>query len=467
MKSERRASGRTRQPQPLVRTRLPSGRGAMEQPNVTDDGAAALTPAFWFVLVLTGIATGLIGSALMALLFTVEHLAFSFTTGDLQSAVERASAWRRIGSLLIAGGFGGVAWYALRRVTRGRKSEIDDVLWSGSADLSVRRSLGTGVISEIVIGMGASLGREAAPKLMGGVAGGLLGRRLGLSAPQQRLLIACGGGAGLACVYNVPLGGALFTVEILIGVVSITTVLPALACSGVATLTAWVYLPNRATYTDVAAFHVSAALLVWAVVAGPLIGVLAAGYVRLIGLVAHHRISGWPAVGAPVVAFGILGAVGLTYPQLFGNGMDMAHDAFLGLGSIGLLLALGVLKPFMTLLCLGSGASGGLFTPVMSTGAVLGAGLGVTWNLLWPGTAVGAFAMVGAAATIGAAMQAPATGLVLVLELTHSGFGIMTAMIVATGLATVVVRVIDGYSIYSARLPATVSRPAGSGSPDP
>ena len=454
MTSNRRPTERVRLPPPVIRTRLPSGRGATEQPNVTDDGAA-LTPLVWATLVVTGVATGLIGAALMALLFEVEHLAFDFRTGDLQSAVERASGARRVGSLLIAGVFGGVAWYVLRRVTQGRKSEIDDVLWSGSNDLSFRRSLGTGVISEIVIGMGASLGREAAPKLMGGVAGGLLGRRLGLDAAQQRLLMACGGGAGLACVYNVPLGGAFFTVEILLGTVSIATVLPALVCSGVATVTAWVYLPDQATYLDVPDYHLSASLLVWALPAGLLIGLVAAGYVRLIGLISHHRITGWAAIPAPVVAFGILGLVGLAYPQLFGNGKDMAHDAFLGQGGTGLLLALAVLKPAVTLLCLGSGASGGLFTPVMSTGAVLGAGLGLTWNLLWPGTPVGAFAMVAAAAMIGAAMQAPATGLVLVVELTHAGFGILVAMVVATALATVVVRVLDGYSIYSARLPAT------------
>jgi len=65
--------------------------------------------------------------------------------------------------------------------------------------------------------------------------------------------------------------------------------------------------------------------------------------------------------------------------------------------------------------------------------------------------------MVGAAAMIGCAIQAPITGLALVLELTHSGFGLMAAMIVATVASTAVVRYIDGYSIYSARLPAHAS----------
>lgn len=421
---------------------------------MTGDGEAALSPRFWLALVVTGVATGLLGAALMALLFHVEYAAFGYSAGDFESGVKAASALRRVTSLLIAGVFGGAAWFVLRRYTPGKKAEIDDVLWTRSGELSAGRSWGTSVISEIVIGMGASLGREAAPKLMGGVSGGLLGRWFGLSAAQRRLLIACGGGAGLGCVYNAPLAGAFFTAEILIGSVSVATILPALACSSIATMTAWVYLPNRATYLDVPDYHLRVALLVWALLAGPLIGLGAAAYIRAIGWLSHHRLTGIASLFAPLVAFGLLGVIGIAYPQLFGNGQDMAHDVFLGRGALALLLALAVLKPAVTALCLAGGASGGLFTPVMSTGAVLGGGLGLLWSHLWPGTPVGAYAMIGAAAMIGCAIQAPITGLALVPELTHSGFGLMPAMILATVVSTAVVRFVDGYSIYSARLPA-------------
>ena len=74
--------------------------------------------------------------------------------------MERASDPRRLVSLLLAGVAGGVAWYLLRRFTKGEKSEVDDAIWRGDARLSFRRCLGTGVISELVIGMGASIGRE-------------------------------------------------------------------------------------------------------------------------------------------------------------------------------------------------------------------------------------------------------------------------------------------------------------------
>jgi chloride channel protein, CIC family len=455
-----------RRPQPLLKRRLPSGRGAMEQPNITSAGAGVLTPRFWVMVVLTGIAAGLLGALMMVILFNVQYAAFGYHSGTFQHGVEQASAVRRVGSLLIAGTFGGVAWFLLRRYTKGEPSEIDEALWHGDGRLSFRRSLGTSAISEVVIGMGASIGREAAPKLLGGAAGSVLAGWGGLSVQQRRLLVACGGGAGFAAVYNVPLAGALFTAEVLIGSISLPVVLPAVVCAWIATGTAWIYLPDRAIYQGIPDYHATWSIMIWALAAGPVIGLVSAGYIRLIGWVSHRRVSGTRALLAPLIAFGILGVIGIWYPQLFGNGLDMAHDAFLGIGSLGLMLALSALKPLVTALCLESGASGGLFTPTLSTGAVLGGWLGLAWSLAWPGTQAGAFAMIGAAAMIGASLQAPLSGLALVLELTHSGFGLMVPMTAATALATLVAFHVDGYSIYSARLPAYTADRAPAAPPD-
>ncbi|HEX6522546.1 MAG TPA: chloride channel protein [Streptosporangiaceae bacterium] len=445
-------TGRVRVPPPMISRRMPSGRGATEQPNATGDGNAALTPRFWTMVVLTGIAAGLFGDLMMLILFSVQHLAFGYHTGPLEAAVERAPGLRRLIVLLIAGAAGGVAWFFLRRWTKGERSDIDDVVWEGGTSLSFRRSLGTSVISELVIGMGASIGRENAPKLMGGASASVAASWARLSPAQRQLLMACGGGGGLAAVYNVPLGGALFTAEIMMGSISMPVVLPALACSGIATAVGWLYLPDRATYLDIPDYRFTAPLLVWAMVAGPLIGLIAVGYIRLIGWITHHQAAGRIAIFTPVVAFGILGLISFAYPQLLGNGKDMAHDAFAGRGGIVVLLALFALKPLVTALCLGSGASGGLFTPTLSTGAVLGAAAGIAWSHAWPGSPAGAYALVAAAAMLGAAMQAPLAGLALIMELTHGGFAIMIPMIVATVTATVIARHIDGYSIYTARL---------------
>ena len=85
---------------------------------------------------------------------------------------------------------------------------------------------------------------------------------------------------------------------------------------------------------------------------------------------------------------------------------------------------------------------------------MLGAGLGLAWSHLWAGSAAGSYGLIGAAAMLGAGTQAPVSSLVLVVELTHSADTVIVPMVVATALATVIARRIDGYSIYSARLPA-------------
>ena len=421
------------------------------QPNASGDRDAALTPRFWAMVGATGVAAGLFGALLMALLFATEHLTYGYRSGSFQAAVEDVPDLRRVIALLVAGAVGGALWYVLRRVTPGERTGVDEAVWSGEP-LSARRSLASSLIAELVIGMGASIGREAAPKLMGGVAGSVLSSWAHLSPAQRRLLVGCGAGAGLAAVYNVPLGGALFTAEVMCGSLSLSVLLPALACSLIATATSWMYLPLHATYVDIPAFALSAPLMVWALLTGPVVGGISVGYIRLIGWVSHHRVRGTPALFAPLVAFGLLGLVAIAYPQLLGNGKDLAHMVFVGGGTLALLAALWILKPLVTSLCLGSGASGGLFTPTLSTGAALGALLGQAWSLVWPGSPIGAYAMVGASAMIGAAIQAPLSSIVLVLELTHSGFGIAVPIIAATVLATLVSRHLDGHSIYSVRV---------------
>ena len=430
----------------------------MEQPNATGDGELSLTPEFWLLLIATGVVTGLFGDLLMFVLNSVIHLAFGGTTATFQAAVESSSWQRRIVVLAVGGAVTGVGWYLLRRFTAGRSSDLDDAVWTGTGELSFRRSSISGLLSEVAVGAGASLGREAAPKLMGAVSGSLLARWRHLTPAQRRLLVACGGGAGMAAVYNVPIGGALIAAEILYGSITLPVVLPALVCTWIATVTGWLYLPVHATYTDVPAFPVTATQLVWAVVAGPVIGLVAVPYIRLIGWVSHHRVPGrWAALG-PAVAFAALGGVAVVYPQLLGNGQDMAQQAFLGHVTLGLAFALFALKPLVTALCLGGGATGGLFTPTLSAGAMLGAFLGMAWSLVWPGAATGSYALIGAAALLAAGTQAPLSSLVLIVELTRTADTLIVPIIAAAAGATLIARYIDGYSIYSARLPRSAGR---------
>jgi H+/Cl- antiporter ClcA len=432
---------------------VPSGRGATEQPNATGDEGVDLTPRFWLAVTATAVAAGLFGIAMIAVLHATERVAYGSHHGGVEAGILMASGSRRILVLAVAGLLTGTGWYVTRRIMHTKNSDLDDSLWSGESLLSIRRSLASSTLSEIAVGAGASLGRESAPKLLGAASGSLIARCARLTPAQRRLLVACGGGAGMAAIYNVPLGGALLTAEVLYGSMTLPVVLPALACSGIATLVAWLYLPNQFTYLHVPSYHASASLVVWSVPAGLIIGVISVGYVRLIGFVSAHRPAGWPVAIVPAVVFVALGLLALHYPQVLGNGTLMAGPELVGVGSLALFAALAVLKPLATIACVGSGAAGGLLTPTFATGAALGGTLGLLWLHLWSGVPVGAFVMVGAAAMLGAGLQAPLTGLVVVTEFTGTATTLLMPLLLATTLATVVARYLDGYSIYSVRLP--------------
>ena len=146
MARPKRESERQRVPPPIIKRRLPSGRGAMEQPNVTHDGEARLNPRFWLAVVATGVAAGLFGDFLMWILALAERVAFNYRSGSYQAAVAAASGERRVVSLVLAGVFGAVSWYLIRRYLKHERSEIDDAVWNGDGELSIRRSLLTSVV---------------------------------------------------------------------------------------------------------------------------------------------------------------------------------------------------------------------------------------------------------------------------------------------------------------------------------
>jgi chloride channel protein, CIC family len=284
-------------------------------------------------VVLTGVATGLFGDLLMWLLTEVERAGFHYHSGYFQNAVAAVSSSRRIIVLLIGSVIGAVSWYLIRRYLKHEKSDIDDAIWNGDGELSLRRSFLTSIVSEVVIGLGASIGREAAPKLMGGASGSMLSHWFNLSPAQKRLLVACGGGAGLACVYNVPLGGAIFTAEVLYGSFALPVVMPALVTSLIATHGGLAVSTHRRHLRRHSELPLQR-LRSWSGRCWPgvVIGLLAVFYVRLIGWAAHFRAKGAQILWIMPWPLGSSASSGSGIPQLFGNGKDMAHEAFLGRG---------------------------------------------------------------------------------------------------------------------------------------
>ncbi|GAC1579930.1 MAG: hypothetical protein NVS3B18_13650 [Candidatus Dormibacteria bacterium] len=182
---------------------------------------------------------------------------------------------------------------------------------------------------------------------------------------QRRPLVASGAGAGLAAVYNVPLGGALFALEVALATLALPLVLPALAVSVIATAVAWITL-GTAHPDTMPVCGVHGAQLVWAVLLGPLIGIAAVGWVRLIARAASVHPRGRSGLLAVPLVFGGLGLLAIPYPELLGNGKGIVQLAVVGGLSLRLAALLVVLKPVVTAACLGAGAPGGLFTPTLT-----------------------------------------------------------------------------------------------------
>jgi chloride channel protein, CIC family len=438
------------------------------QPNIPGRGiVASYGLRFWTLVALIGLGAGLGAVALMELLRAVQQLAWSYHSGGFLEAtflgaVERTSSAHRVLVLAIGGLLAGGSAVLLAR--RAGAGEVSEAIWLRAGRLPLVASFVRAVQSIVLVALGASLGREAAPQQTGAALASALSERVGVPQWQRRLLVACGAGAGMAAVYNVPLGGALFALEVLLGTLTLPLVLPALATSLIATAVAWIALPRSPTYT-IPAYGVSVSQIVWALIIGPIAGLAAVAYIRLIAGAHALRPSGGLRFAAPVLVFTALGALSIAYPQLLGNGRPVVQLALVAQLGVGLLAVLLVLKPLATAACLGSGAPGGLFTPTLAFGVLLGGLLGHGWAEIWPGAPLGSYALIGGAAVLAASMQGPLAAVVLALELTHGADSLIVPILLAVVEATVIARLLGAPSIYSARLSVPEQAAGGSAGP--
>ncbi|OIQ75752.1 H(+)/Cl(-) exchange transporter ClcA [mine drainage metagenome] len=398
-----------------------------------------------FVTALVGVAGGLSGLVITLLLHAVQHFAYGYSEGTFLEGLLGVSSWRRVVALTFAGSVGAVGWWALRKWGKPVVSITKSVAGARMPTLATLVNAGLQIV---VVGLGASIGREVAPRELGSLSADWLSHKFGVSARERRILVACGAGAGLAAVYNVPLGGALFAIEILLAEVSFATALPALATSAIATLIAHLVVPVTPLYRVAqSAPFTSFSLLTWSVLVGPVIGFGSVGFVRLVRVAGLRRPTGWRIVAVmPVVCLAI-GLLSIPYPAILGNGRSLGQIAFDATTPLAMIALLMLLKVVATVGTVGSGAAGGMLTPSLAIGAAFGAVTGGLWTMLWPGPATTAFAFIGAAAFLASSMRAPMTALILVIEFTNQG----PALLVPSMLA-IAGSVLIGYLIGRRRL---------------
>ncbi|NWE47286.1 chloride channel protein [Pseudomonas gingeri] len=387
------------------------------------------------VVVLTGIGAGLGGMLLAMLLHGIQHMAYGYGQDSLTShetfliGVSSASPERRVLVLALCGLVAGLGWWAVYRFGRPLVS-IKRAVAPAAPDMPVKTTLAHALLQIITVALGSPLGREVAPREVGALVGAWLSRKARLPADSHRLMIACGAGAGLAAVYNVPLGGAVFVLEVLLASFSWPAAIMALATSAIGAGVAWIGLGAQAQYV-VPALPLTPGLLAWSLIAGPLLGLAAHGFVRLTGRARATAARGWRLPVLSLINFTLIGCIAIYLPQVLGNGKGPAQLGFDSELTIGLAALLLVVKVLITSSSLRAGAEGGLLTPGLAIGALLAIILGGLWSLAWPGIPLGAFAIVGAAAFLAASMSMPLTAIVLVAEFTRIDHDFLVPIILA------------------------------------
>jgi H+/Cl- antiporter ClcA len=385
---------------------------------------------FLCAVVIVGLLAGVAGLSTTLLLHALEHLTYHYTFGSLLEGVTGSSPVRRALGPVVGGALAGLGWWLLRS-----RTDVPSL----SAAVSSRERIQLlpfvvdAVLQVLVVGSGASLGREVAPRQIavafGDFAMGWLKR---LSARDREILLACAAGAGLGAVYAVPLGGALFATRIMlktwhpraVGAALITSSLAVAVASFVTHDQPDLHWPNP---------DVSYRLIGYALALAPLTLAWGLAFNRLMAGARKAALTrSWLLIPAIAGAGLLIGVCSRWWPELPGNGKSILSATLAGGMTLQTAAAVLVLKPLLTAVFLRAGARGGMLNPALATGAAAG-----TLLVLIINTATGnhfhvpAISLAGAAGVLAVTQRAPFWAAIFVWELARPPLWLLLVFLVA------------------------------------
>jgi len=344
--------------------------------------------------------------------------------------------------------------------------EVMDAIYYGRGIIRPVVSVVKALASAISIGSGAAVGREGPIIQIGSAFGSTVGQLVRLPQWQRTALIGCGAGGGIAATFNTPIGGLLFAIELILPEISSRILIPVALATGAATYV------GRAAFGASPAFDIPSLIvaraspltestLVAYLCLGLILGLVAMVYIRSIYVVEDFfdRLPGnyYTRHALGMLVFGVMMYLFLRYSgHYYVQGVGYATiQEILAQPSLSpaFLLLLFAAKILATSLALGSGASGGIFSPSLFLGATLGAAYASLVNTLLPGVSldVPATAMIGMAGVVAGATGAVVTAMVMIFEMTRDYSVIMPLMITAS-VAYGVRRGVLRDSIYTLKL---------------
>jgi CIC family chloride channel protein len=419
---------------------------------------------------LIGIVTGFGAVAFRALIGLIHNLFFlgRFALAYDSSVFTPVGHWGKLVILVpVVGGLGVtflVSNFAPEAKGHGVPEVMDAIYYRGGRIrpvVAVVKSLA----SALSIGSGAAVGREGPIIQIGSALGSTLGQMIRMPVASRIILVAAGAGAGVAATFNTPIGGVMFAIELMLPEVSVTSFVPVALATGAATFVGRYFFGPAAAFAvpplgSISADPQSAVSLLLFVALGAVVGVAAALFVRSL-----HWMEDWferipgaytrHATGMLLVGLMIY-ALQLGFGHYYVEGVGYAAIESILNGQLAVwpvLLLLFVAKLAATTTSLGSGASGGIFSPSLFMGATIGGGFAAALQALHlplP-VSVPVFAMVGMAAMVGGGTGAVMTAVTMIFEMTRD-YNIVMPMIVAVAVSVQVRRMISPETMYTLKL---------------
>ncbi|MCE0483587.1 MAG: ClcB-like voltage-gated chloride channel protein [Methylacidiphilales bacterium] len=344
----------------------------------------------------------------------------------------------------------------------GRAADFMEAVVVGNGVIRVRATVVKSFSSLVTISTGGSIGREGPMVQLASMLGSLMGRMAKFSPARLRLLVACGAAAGIACAYNAPLTGAFFVAEIVLGSIAMESIGPLIVTSVVATVVASQFLGAQPIYR----MPDFGTVPNWQLAAHALLGVFAGLVAPLFLLLLRGGESLFKRTNLPVplkLGLGglVVGVISLWQPAMWngggvwGNGYGVVESVLNSQWIWFGLLTILICKVLATVATTGSGAVGGVFTPTLFCGAILGSLFGEGLNALLPQShiPVGSYAVVGMGCFLAATTRAPIMSILIMFEMTHNDATIMPLMLACVA-AFYVARSISEESVYGRQLHA-------------
>lgn len=320
--------------------------------------------------------------------------------------------------------------------------------------LDLRDGLGKILACSISIGCGGSVGREGPVVHLGATLASWLGQKLHMSTSHMRTMVGCGAAAGIAASFNAPIAGVMFALEVILGDYGLATFSPIVLSSVIATVVARLHLGDFPAfivphYTLVSAWEIPAYVGL-----GVLCGITGIIFMHLL-FSAEHRIAQLPIKPwlRPMVGGFLVGLMGVFFPRVMGVGYDTMNLALLEQMAGHVMFIYILAKIVATVITIGFGFYGGVFTPALFLGAMVGGAYGTYAHALFPAISAGpgAYTLVGMGAMSASVLGAPITSILILFELTGD-YRIMLALMVASIIASLLINQVYGDSVFTKAL---------------